>query len=223
MPDRNTSAKKKLALVVNGVLREFNFAVGGGYALELHGLTSRKSRDQDWFASLDDIVHSSEIWGYEFPHFGVLADKLVAALEASGYSVDDVRRSRLFAKLVVRDADGNALECDLTAHRRRELPVMIDGISVVGESDAIYGKFKALLDRAAARDFLDVRSIALKDRLDFFEALFYAKAADPDLDEEGFRAVLAQIEEMDVEEFSEYLSDESELDELRAFFRTWAG
>ena len=97
---------------------------------------------------------------------------------------------------------------------------MIDGICVVGENDAIYGKFKALLDRAAARDFLDIRTIVLKERYDFFEALFYARAAAADLDEEGFRAVISQIEEMDFEEFSEYFVDESELEDLKSFFRS---
>lgn len=223
MPDKDAQAKRKLALVINDVLKEFNFAIGGGYALELHGIIERKSHDQDWFASLDDIMNSSEIWGYDFPHFGVLADRLITVLESNGYTVDDVRRSRLFAKLVLRDADGVALECDLTAHRRRDIPVMIDGISVVGESDALYGKFKALLDRAAARDFLDIWAIARKDRLDFYEALFYARAINPDLDEDGFRTVLAQIDDMDFEEFDEYLSDETELEELKSFFRQWAG
>ena len=140
MPDE---LRRHISRIVTQELSEFNFAVGGSYALSLHGVTTRKSQDIDFFADIDDI------WSMRVPEYGCLKERLHGALENGGYTVEDVSWGEAFARFIV-SAGRMSISCDLTKHHRVDPLVTIADILVVSHDDAEAGKLVGDVDFEAA-------------------------------------------------------------------------
>jgi hypothetical protein len=120
------------------------FALAGGGALIVRGVVDRSTRDLDFFSVFPDAVATT-------------ASRVEARLTDAGYQVVRQVDTGQFVRLEVRCLD-EVCEVDL-GHDARRWPVIDDprvGPTVALEELAA-DKTPALLGRAAARDFVDVR------------------------------------------------------------------
>jgi hypothetical protein len=115
--------------------------LAGGYALAAYELVDRPSRDID-FATATAIP---------LPH---VVTRLVAAYEAAGFTADIVESTPRMARLLVHTSTATC-EVDLLKEAIGP-PTLLSVGPVLALGDAIGLKVRALHDRAAHRDFIDV-------------------------------------------------------------------
>lgn len=164
--------QSELASALLGVLGDLGFALAGAGAIRAHGLTARPTYDVDLFAvsTIDDQDFAAAVAAGE------------RALSERGYGVTLVRSAPRFARLVVENVDGDALDVDLGVDWRLEPPVRLDVGPVLSLSDAIGGKVAAAFSRGEVRDFLDLDSIRQSGRLADDELLRLAAEYDAGFD-----------------------------------------
>ncbi|MHB8463317.1 MAG: nucleotidyl transferase AbiEii/AbiGii toxin family protein [Acidimicrobiales bacterium] len=150
-----TDHQFEVARVISAVAGPSGFALAGGGAMIVHGIVDRATTDLDFFATQAEAVTA-------------VARQAEVALQESGFEV--VRRvdSATFVRLDVRRG-GEACEVDLAQDARRWPTVDEPGIgATVAAEELAADKTLALLGRAAARDFIDVRALGRRfgsDRL----------------------------------------------------------
>ena len=140
----------RIAQIVGATLGDQGFALGGGYALQAHGVTDRPSKDLDNYTESmnpDDFVRAQET--------------LCHALAVAGFEASVVRADSWFRQIVVTDrGTGEQMAVDLGYDHREKPPVHVLGIGpVLDIGDVIVGKLRAFVDRAAERDFFDIDAI----------------------------------------------------------------
>lgn len=179
-----------------------SFLLAGGLALAAHGLSERPTEDFDAFTfRAGDVTRA-------FEAFAVAADD-------QGWRVRVVQASETFVRLEVVGADSLLVDIALDA-----APGLPPAISILGPTFApeeLAGrKLLALFDRAMPRDFVDVYVLAR--RWDQARLIELAKATDA-----GFEltVLLAAIRQLDGFSDGDLPIAESEVEELRTFFRAW--
>lgn len=181
------------------------FLLAGGAALAAQGMTSRPTHDLDLFTA---------------PGRGVVSEAvpaLEAAAIARGWTTRRVREAETFARLVVTGAT-EALLIDLAVDATPErAPTMTIAGPALDPVDLAGRKVIALFDRAEARDFTDVHSLAARygtDRL-----LELAAAVDAGFDIDVFTQMLDSLSRFTDDEIP---APDGDAAAVRAFAADWA-
>ncbi|MEU1622945.1 nucleotidyl transferase AbiEii/AbiGii toxin family protein [Streptomyces sp. NPDC005722] len=181
----------------------------GGYAVRAHRLVNRPSQD------LDVATQSPE-------PMSDIAVTLRAGLEAQGWRVQQLEIAPLSARFTVSDPDtGQECEVDVL----KEIfwrPVAHSSYGpVLAEEDVIGTKVRALGDRGAPRDLIDVFAASSRWSTTDLEE-FGRRHARGRFEREDLQANLAGAEWTDDEAFAAYGLDESTIAALRSWAVQWA-
>jgi Nucleotidyl transferase AbiEii toxin, Type IV TA system len=149
----------------------------------------------------------------------------LAALRAHGYTAEVGHRDTWLRQILVTDpASGERVVLDLGQDYRQNPPVTIAGIGpVIDLPDAAASKARALNDRRAARDYLDIH--ALLSRTPWTPARLFAALRDhlrPTITVEEFAADLSAAGEQDPEDYHAYGLNDADIARITATFIGWA-
>ena len=210
---------RRIIAVVEPVLSRRGFALAGGNALRAHGLSARPTRDINMFTARAGAITQA-------------APQVETALRAAGFAVQPAAAHTDLAGLVPDWADydtrwivtagGQRVLLQLGFDERVGQPVLITGIGpVLGVEDVLGGKVLALVDRADARDFIDVAE-AMRRGWSPEQLIALAWRLSPDdYDAEQFTQVPARLAGLDDFEFAQYGLDHRQVKELRELFTGW--
>lgn len=154
------------------------FLLAGGAALLAHGLTTRPTRDLDFFAKQPgDVVRAR--------------DQLEEAVTAHGWAVERIRDATTFCRLVVHGPSDVLI--DLAIESPPSQPAVVSVVGPTFAPEELAGrKLLALFDRAEARDFTDVYLLAERYGRDLLFA--QAAALDAGLDRRFLAGQFATIQ-----------------------------
>jgi hypothetical protein len=199
-----TDFQVEVARVFFGLAESKGFLLAGGAALVAQALTSRPTQDLDFFAGPDsgNVVAAR--------------DAFEVAVQKRQWSVRRVRDGATFCRLVVSGPD--SLVVDLALDTPPSRPPTASFIGPTFDLEELAGrKTLALFDRAEARDFTDVYTLARR----YGKDLLLARAAEVDM---GFdTAVFAQmLSTLSRFQDSELPIPDGQVSDLRSFFVGWA-
>jgi hypothetical protein len=183
------------------------FLLAGGAALLAQELTHRPTQDLDFFTApgVGDVARAK----HEF----------TTAAGARGWTVEHLQGSDEFSRLLIHGPEDD-LVVDLALESRPGMPATASVAGPTFAPEELAGrKLIALFDRAAARDFVDVYSLARV----FGKPTLLARAALIDL---GFdtRVLAAMMDHLDAYTDGDLLLDPqvTDIPALRTFFADWA-
>jgi hypothetical protein len=205
MSDTTLTELQRLVLDLFFALPESEgFVLAGGAALVATGLTTRPTQDVDLFGS--DIATG----------IATAADALEAACIDSGWTIERVRDSATFRRVLVRSTH-DAVLVDVAVDSP---PLGVPTITAVGPTyppkELAARKVLALFDRAEARDFVDVH--ALSQRFDLGQLLDLARQLDGGFTPTLLVEMLASHRRFTDEDFAELGADPAR---LRSFVDDW--
>lgn len=180
------------------------FLLAGGAALLAHRITTRPTRDLDFFTSPGGATVAEAVRAFE------------AAARSMNWSVRRIKQSADFCRLELTDPEDLILDFALDSAPIHPVVTTEVGPSYAPKELAVR-KLLALFERAEARDFTDVYLLAR--RYSRKQLVKEAKLIDP-----GFEpAVLAQM----LATLTRFRDDELPVDRrrvpaVRAFFSEWA-
>lgn len=176
------------------------FRLGSGAALLANNLSYRPTHDLDFFCDS------------ESPVIPVVIVELCDELLRNGWSYKIIQQSHSFVRLKIEGPE--ILMVDIGVDALFNQPAHQTHI---GPTFSVYElaarKVAALLNRAEARDFLDV--FALSSQFAQEELLEAAQKFDAGLDRDNFKMALASITRFSDDELS---SDSKMVNELRMYF-----
>ncbi|MEU9741647.1 nucleotidyl transferase AbiEii/AbiGii toxin family protein [Micromonospora chersina] len=183
---------------------DLGLVLAGGYAMCAHELVNRPSQDID-FATATAL-----------PLPTVVA-RLAEAYTAAGFAARVIEVTPRMARMLISD-DAASCEVDLLKEALGPPARMAIG-PVLAFEDAVGLKVRALHDRAAHRDYIDVH--AANERLSWneLEHLGARHTAGFSLDE--FADRLGGVEERDTRTFLSYGLGEAQVDKLRGWALRW--
>ncbi|NES16948.1 MULTISPECIES: nucleotidyl transferase AbiEii/AbiGii toxin family protein [Micromonospora] len=183
---------------------DLGLVLAGGYALSAHNLLSRPSRDID-FATATTLPLPD------------VATRLADAYRRAGFDCQIVEATPRMARLMVTRSPA-ACEVDLLKEAIGPPAVLHIG-PVLALDDAIGLKVRALHDRAAHRDYIDLRAAHRLVSWPELEGMGARHTAGFSLEELADR--LGAIEELDIETFAAYQLKDQEIAELRRWALEW--
>lgn len=183
---------------------ELGLMLAGGYAMCAHDLVDRPSQDID-FATATAMP------------LDAVADRLAAAYVAAGFSARIIEATPRMARLLVSD-DASSCEVDLLKEALAPPARMALG-PVLAFEDAVGLKVRALHDRAAHRDYIDVLAASERCAWSELEHLGARHTAGFSLEELADR--LGGVVERDSRTFRSYGLTEQQVDELREWALRW--
>ncbi len=205
---------RRIIAVIQPVIERYGFGLAGGNALRVHGLSHRPTRDINMFTPTEGAV-------------ALAVPQVEAALRAAGFGARATGRDMTG---IVRDWDDWTARWIVTAGERRVLlelsihellspPVVITDIGpVLTVNDVLASKTLAMVDRAAARDFIDV-SEAMRQGWSPEQLIALAWQLNPDdYDADYFTQVLPNLADLDDFEFTQYGLGDRQVKELRQLF-----
>jgi hypothetical protein len=181
----------------------------GGYAVQAHGLVQRFSRDLDVAtenpAPMQEIVAS-----------------LTAGLAERGWRTTHVQTDPLSGRFLVTDVvTGEECEVDVLKEAFWAPPAQTPYGPVLSLDDVIGTKVRALADRGAVRDLIDVQAASRHRSLADLETLGRRRAHDefslPDL-----RDRLVGADWYEDEDYAAYGLTPEEITELKKWALEWA-
>ncbi|MER7458281.1 nucleotidyl transferase AbiEii/AbiGii toxin family protein [Micromonospora sp. NPDC126480] len=183
---------------------ELGLVLAGGYALAAHELTNRPSRDID-FATATPLP------------LPVVAERLADAYAGAGFAARLIEATPRMARLLVT---GEAVACEVDLLKEAIGPPAHLTIGpVLALEDAIGLKVRALHERAAHRDYIDVRAANSRMSLHELESAGARHTVGFTLAELADR--LGGVHDLDEETFLSYGLDEAQVDVLRRWALTW--
>jgi len=207
---------RRIIAVIQPVLARYGFGLAGGNALRVHGLSDRLTRDINMFTATEGAVTQA-------------VPQVEAALQDAGFGARATGADSVMVELV-RDWDDYTARWIVTAGERRVLlelslhdllgpPVVIRDIGpVLTVEDALSSKTLAMVDRAAARDFIDVFE-AMRRGWSPEQLIALAWQLNPeDYDAGYFTQVLPNLADLDDFEFTQYGLSDEQVKELRQLF-----
>ncbi|MEU0342432.1 nucleotidyl transferase AbiEii/AbiGii toxin family protein [Streptomyces bobili] len=181
----------------------------GGYAVQAHRLVSRPSQDLD--VATENPAPMTDI-----------AATLRAGLEARGWRVQSLETAPLSARFTVTDpVTGQDCEVDILKENFWRPVVQSSYGPVLAEEDVIGTKVRALADRGAPRDLIDVFAASRRWSTADLEE-FGRRHARGRFEREDLQASLTGAEWTDDEAFAAYGLDDSTITALRAWALDWA-
>ncbi len=183
------------------------FVLAGGAALLAQELTHRPTQDLDFFTArgIGDVQQAKE--------------EFTTAARVRGWTMKHIHGSGEFCRLLIHGQEEELL-VDLALESRPGMPATASIAGPTFAPEELAGrKLIALFDRAAARDFVDVYSLAQL----FGKPVLLARAAMIDL---GFdtQVLASMIDQLAAYSDTDLFLDPEVADfpELRAFFAVWA-
>ncbi|MEH1167576.1 nucleotidyl transferase AbiEii/AbiGii toxin family protein [Micromonospora sp. CPCC 205539] len=183
---------------------DLGLVLAGGYALAAHDLVERSSRDID-FATATSLPLKRE------------TDRLVDAYAAAGFSARIIEATPRMARLMVT---GSEMECEVDLLKEAIGPPATLMIGpVLSFDDAVGLKVRALHDRAAHRDYIDIHAANLRLAWHELESLGARHTVGFTLDELADR--LGGFGELDDETFAAYGLNEQDIRDLATWASRW--
>lgn len=226
---------RRIIAVIQPVLKQYRFALAGGNALRVHGLSTRETRDVNMHTS----APPQEV------QIGRVAPLVETALLAAGFGVQrvpvpgsgifpdaDDYQARWNVTVSSADQPEAFLENPAASERRILLQLFVDELLsppvdipdlglVLRVEDALAGKVAALATRADARDFIDVAE-AMRRGWSPDDLIGLAMQQNPDYDRPYFTQVRANLAALDDFEFTQqYGLSLKQVRELRELFEQW--
>jgi hypothetical protein len=183
---------------------DLGLVLAGGYALAAYDIVDRPSQDID-FATATALP------------LRLVADRLAAAYREAGYAAEVIESTPRMARLLVSTASG-ACEVDLLKEAIGP-PAQLTIGPVLAFDDAVGLKVRALHDRAAHRDFIDVHAAYSRHGWHDLETLAARHTAGFSLEELANR--LGAIDELDEETFAAYGLSETDISALNTWAAAW--
>jgi hypothetical protein len=183
---------------------DLGLVLAGGYALTAHRLLSRPSQDID-FATATPIPLPQVV------------ERLVAAYQAAGCSAVLVEVTPRMARLLVSTGTARC-EVDLLKEAIGP-PTLLDVGPVLAFDDAVGLKMRALHERAAHRDFIDVHAAHAVLSWCELENRGARHTAGFSLEELADR--LGAINDRDEATFASYGLDDADISRLRQWAAEW--
>lgn len=181
----------------------------GGYAVRAHRLVNRPSQDLD--VATENPAPMADI-----------AAILRAGLEARGWQVQSLETAPLSARFTVTDpATGQDCEVDILKEIFWRPIAQSPYGPVLAEEDVIGTKVRALGDRGAPRDLIDVFAASQRWSTADLEE-FGRRHARGRFEREDLQANLAGAEWTDDEAFAAYGLDDAAITALRTWAVEWA-
>ncbi|WP_203614043.1 nucleotidyl transferase AbiEii/AbiGii toxin family protein [Streptomyces sp. SID13726] len=181
----------------------------GGYAVRAHRLVNRPSQDLD--VATENPAPMADI-----------AAVVRAGLEARGWQVQALETAPLSARFTVSDpATGQECEVDILKEVFWRPVTQSRYGPVLAEEDVVGTKVRALADRGAPRDLIDVFAASRRwNTADLHE--FGRRHARGRFELEDLQANLAGAEWTDDEAFAAYGLSDAAISALRAWALEWA-
>ncbi|MFE7623836.1 nucleotidyl transferase AbiEii/AbiGii toxin family protein [Streptomyces sp. NPDC057509] len=181
----------------------------GGYAVRAHRLVSRPSQDLD--VATENPAPMAAI-----------AATLCAGLESRGWQVQALETAPLSARFTVTDpATGQDCEVDILKEIFSRPVLQSRYGPVLSEEDVIGTKVRALGDRGAPRDLIDVFAASRRwSNADLED--FGRRHARGRFEREDLQANLTGAEWTDDEAFAAYGLDDATITALRTWALEWA-
>ncbi|MEW1914311.1 nucleotidyl transferase AbiEii/AbiGii toxin family protein [Kitasatospora sp. NPDC085895] len=203
-----TDLHRRLLRDVLTIGMRYPLVITGGYAVQAHGLVQRLSQDLD--VATENPAPMADI-----------ARDLETGLAARGWTVTVVSTDPLSARLVVRDQSGEECEVDVLKENFWDRPYESAHGPVLGFDDVIGTKVRALADRGAARDLIDVKAASGFRTLRDLERLGTRHGRD-EFRLEDLRDRLSGAQWYADEEFAAYGLNDTEIEDLRAWAQLWS-
>ncbi|MFD8740778.1 nucleotidyl transferase AbiEii/AbiGii toxin family protein [Streptomyces sp. NPDC059618] len=181
----------------------------GGYAVRAHRLVSRPSQDLD--VATENPTPMTDI-----------AATLQRGLEERGWQVQSLETAPLSARFTVSDpVTGQECEVDILKENFWGPIAHSPYGPVLAEEDVVGTKVRALADRGAPRDLIDVFAASRRWNTAELEE-FGRRHARGRFEKEDLQANLSGAEWTDDEAFAAYGLDDSDVAALRAWAVEWA-
>ena len=190
--------QERVARMVAALPEARGFALAGGGAMVVHGLTQRSTNDLDFFTPAPTDVP-------------VLRQAIVAAFGEAGLNVTVLRNTETFVRLSVNDGTTDTL-VDLAWDARMRPAVASDFGPVLAQEELAADKVLALFGRAEPRDFLDVHG--LSQLLGWPRLLALAEQKDAGFSPEHLAESLGRISRLEQADFG---IDDADYQALRAW------
>jgi Nucleotidyl transferase AbiEii toxin, Type IV TA system len=200
--------QEELARIGLQVVGGRGFVLGGGHALEVHGMGDRPSEDIDLFS----------------PERGsptAVADDLIQAYARKGFTVVVGLRTPDLVQMEVSDDQKRLCKVDLGVFWRARAPVLLDIGAVLHPDDAVAGKMDALFNRWAPRDFLDVASILASGRYTWRELMSVAAEHNPGFSARLFAESLSYLHRIPDRDLISYGASQEQIAAMRREFSDW--
>jgi predicted nucleotidyltransferase component of viral defense system len=200
--------QEQLVRIGLSVAGERGFVLGGGHAVQMHGMGDRPSEDIDLFS----------------PYRGSpveVADQVVAAYQRHGFSVQVTLRTADLVQMLVINDEGQSCKVDLGVFWQANTPAMLEVGPVLHPDDAVAGKMDALFNRWAPRDFIDVDAILRSGRYAREELVAKASAHNPGFDRAMFAESLSYLRRIPDREFIAYGAADADIEVMRKRFGSW--
>jgi hypothetical protein len=185
---------ERLAQLRLVAVEQFGFVLAGGYAFHLHQITDRVSNDVDLFTDRFDaelFSHAEQALLDAYQRQGLRA--------TVGLSLDVFRQIN-----VVDPATGAEAVVDLGFDARDRPPVRLEVGPVLALEDVAVSKVRTLVDRQAARDFLDVHGLLTRGHFTATQLVEITRQADPNVTSDVLAAVLERSALPETEEYFAY-------------------
>ena len=183
---------------------DLGLVLAGGYAMCAHELVSRPSQDID-FATASKLP------------LPTVVDRLAGAYSKAGFSARIVEVTPRMARMVVSNGTASC-EVDLLKEALGP-PAQLNIGPVLAFEDAVGLKMRALHDRAAHRDFIDIRAANTQLSWTDLEVLGARHTAGFSLTELADR--LGGIHERDARTFLAYGLSEADVEALGTWAVAW--
>ena len=198
---RLSPLQRRVWQIVTGLPEAETVALAGAGGLIVRGVVDRSSRDVDLFTTDADEVDR-------------LLPALQEAMAAEGFDVEVVRHRWGLVSLQVQGM-GQATGVDIgTQIRLNPTERTADG-AILSLDDLAGGKFIALTDRGAVRDYIDVA--ALTSEYTFAELCDLTEARQPRFDRQRLARRLRQFPRLKAEQFGSI----DRYDEIRRKVADW--
>ncbi|MGP3691629.1 nucleotidyl transferase AbiEii/AbiGii toxin family protein [Streptomyces sp. IBSNAI002] len=199
---------RRLLAAVIDIGTPYPLVITGGYAVQAHGLVERLSQDLD--VATENPAPMTEI-----------VTSLEQGLAARGWQVRVIDVDPLSARLMAADPDtGEECEVDVLKEHFWTPPAQTEYGPVLAFDSVIGTKVRALADRGAVRDFIDVHAASRHRTPHELERLGERHGRD-EFRLHDLRDRLAGADWADDEEFAAYGLTEDETAELRAWAQRW--
>ncbi|MFE9636979.1 nucleotidyl transferase AbiEii/AbiGii toxin family protein [Streptomyces sp. NPDC006463] len=201
---------RRLLADVISIGSPYPLVITGGYAVQAHGLVDRLSQDLD--VATENPAPMAEI-----------VTILERGLNSRGWRARVIDVDPLSARLMVSDPDtGEDCEVDVLKEHFWTSPAQTEYGPVLAFDSVIGTKVRALADRGAVRDLIDVHAASRHRDTGELERLGKRHGRD-EFRLEDLRDRLVGADWADDEEFAAYGLTDEETAELRAWAQRWAG
>ncbi|MGW0538019.1 nucleotidyl transferase AbiEii/AbiGii toxin family protein [Streptomyces sp. NPDC003032] len=201
--------RRRLLADVLAIGTPYPLVITGGYAVQAHGLVERLSQDLD--VATENPAPMDEI-----------TSTVSSGLAERGWRVRQIETSPLSGRLIAADpATGEECEVDILKEAFWSPPTATEHGPVLAFDDMIGTKVRALADRGAVRDLIDVHA-ASRHRTTADLEMLGRRHARFEFHLHDLRDRLAGAEWWDDQDFTDYGLSCDQVTELRAWALLWA-